>query len=49
LRIDLSGLRDAGYEIPDVNQVGRSYNMPGGGSELKFPYRIPPQFIKVVP
>jgi RHS repeat-associated protein len=47
LRIDLAGLRDAGYEIPQVTQVGRSFNMPGGGYELHFPYRVPPEFIKV--
>jgi hypothetical protein len=29
--------------------VGRSYNMPGGGYEMQFPYPIPPEFIKVVP
>lgn len=49
LRVDLDGLRNAGYEIPSTNQVGRSFNMPGGGTEMQFPYPIPPQFIKVVP
>lgn len=50
-RIDLAGLRRAGYEIPPIEQVARSvrYNLPGGGSEILFPYRIPPQFIKLVP
>ena len=49
LRIDVAGLREAGYEIPEVTQVGRSYNMPSGGYEMQFGYPIPPEFIKAVP
>jgi hypothetical protein len=57
LRIDLAGLRKAGYEIPSPTRVsstvtgpgGRVYNMPGGGYEMQFPYEIPPQFLSVVP
>jgi len=48
VRIDVAGLRGAGYEIPKVTQVGRSFNMPGGGYEMQFPYSIPPEFLKVV-
>jgi hypothetical protein len=48
LRVDLAGLRKAGYEIPTVTRVGRSFNMPGGGYELKFPYEVPPECISVV-
>lgn len=48
IRIDLAGLRQAGYDIPDVTQVGRSYSMPGGGYEMQFPYPIPPEFLKVI-
>jgi hypothetical protein len=48
LRIDLDGLRSAGYEIPDVTQVGRSFNMPGGGTEMQFPYSVPPNFLTPV-
>jgi RHS repeat-associated protein len=48
LRVDLDGLRRAGYDIPEVSQVGRSFNMPGGGYEMQFPYPIPPEFVKVV-
>jgi hypothetical protein len=48
MRVDLAGLRQAGYEIPEITQVGRSYGMPGGGFEMQFPYRIPPEFITVV-
>ena len=48
VRIDLAGLRKAGYEIPQVRQVGRSFGMPGGGYEIQFPYSIPSQFIKVI-
>jgi hypothetical protein len=49
LRIDLAGMRNAGYDIPPVSQVGRSFNMPGGGYEMQFPYPVPPEFITVVP
>ncbi|MDP1961687.1 MAG: hypothetical protein Q8K93_05740 [Reyranella sp.] len=48
VRIDLNGLRAAGYEIPKPTQVGRSNNMPGGGYEVRFPYPINPQFITVI-
>jgi RHS repeat-associated protein len=37
VQIDVAGLRDAGFEIPDVTQVGRSYGLPGGGWEMQFP------------
>lgn len=40
--------RQAGYEIPQITQVGRKFGMPGGGSEMYFPYSIPPEFLKVV-
>jgi hypothetical protein len=49
IRVDVEGLRAAGYDIPGVSQVGRSFNMPGGGYEMQFPYPIPPEFLKVVP
>ncbi|HML50004.1 MAG TPA: RHS repeat-associated core domain-containing protein [Propionicimonas sp.] len=56
LRIDLAGLRKAGYDIPTPTRVSstvssgrRTYSMPGGGYEMQFPYAIPPEFIKVVP
>jgi len=48
VRIDLNGLREAGYVIPQVTQVGRSFNMPGGGYEMQFNYPIPPEFITVI-
>jgi hypothetical protein len=48
VRIDLAGLRQAGYELPEVSQIGRNFRMPGGGIELQFPYAIPPEFITVV-
>lgn len=48
IRIDLDGLRAAGYDIPGVSRVGRSFNMPGGGFEMQFPYAIPPEFLKVI-
>jgi RHS repeat-associated protein len=48
VRVDLAGLRNAGYEIPPITQVGRSHGMPGGGFEMRFAYRIPPEFISGV-
>lgn len=48
IRVDLAGLRKAGYNIGDFTKVGRKYNMPGGGTELEFERAIPPQFVKVV-
>jgi hypothetical protein len=48
MRIDLAGLRRDGYPIPEVTPVGRSFNMPGGGFEMRFPYRIPRNYIEVI-
>jgi hypothetical protein len=48
LRIDLVGLRKAGYDLPTVTRVGRSFNMPGRGYEVRFPYEVPPEYISVV-
>jgi hypothetical protein len=56
LRVDVAGLRQAGYEIPGITRVsgtvtgpgGRVYTMPGGGYEMQFPHKIAPEFIKVV-
>jgi RHS repeat-associated protein len=55
IRVDVEGLRDAGYAIPDVTRVSstvtgadnRVYTMPGGGYQMKFPYAIPGRFLKV--
>jgi len=57
IRIDLEGLRKAGYEIPTPSRVsnvvrgpdGRVYTMPGGGYEMQFPYEIPGKFLEVLP
>lgn len=49
VRVDLAGFRKSGYEVPDFSQVGRKFNMPGGGQEVQFPYSVPPDFLKVVP
>lgn len=48
LRIDLAGLRQAGYQIPETTRVPRSFGMPGGGFEMQCPYSIPPEFITVI-
>lgn len=49
LQIDLAGLRAAGYEIPSVSRVSGQFGMAGGGFEMRFPYAIPPEFIKAIP
>lgn len=58
IRIDVEGLRKAGFHIPETNRVsnvvkdsrtGRVYRMPGGGEEMQFPYAIPPEFLEVLP
>jgi len=48
VRIDLAGLRGAGYNIPRVTRIGRGFNMPGGDFEMVFKYRIPPKYIEVI-
>lgn len=47
-RLDLNAMRAAGLKIPTPTPVGRSYNMPGGGYEMQFPYPIKPEFITVI-
>lgn len=57
VRVDLQGLRAAGFEIPAVSRVsgtvtgpgGRVYQMPGGGHEMRFPYAVPSNFVEVFP
>jgi hypothetical protein len=48
VRIDLAGLRQAGYHIPGLTRVTSRFRRPGGGYEMQFPYSIPPQFITVI-
>jgi hypothetical protein len=58
IRIDLDGLKKAGFEIPLTKRVsstvtdpktGRVYQMPGGGTEMQFPFSIPSEFLEVLP
>lgn len=48
VRVDLAGLRAAGYNVPSFTQVSHGFNRPGGGDEIRFPFAVPPQFVKVV-
>ncbi len=48
IEIDVSTLRQLGYTVPRGGQVGRAYNMPGGGCEVVFPGRIPPAALRLV-
>ena len=43
VRIDLAGLRAAGYRIPAITHVSSRFGLPGGGYEMQFPYPVPPQ------
>ena len=43
--IDLQGLVRDGYELPGMNRVQNWYNMPGGGTEMQFPYAIPARYL----
>ncbi len=47
IRINLAGLREAGYDLPPLRQVGRSYGMPGGDTAMQSPYVIPPEFLSL--
>ncbi len=49
VRVDLAGMRAAGYEIPGLSRVSSRFNLPGGGYEMQFSYPVPPEFITVVP
>lgn len=48
IRVDLEGMRRAGFDVGDFSQVGRRYSMPGGGTELQIEQPIPPEFLKVI-
>lgn len=48
IEIDVATLRQLGYPIPRGGQVGRAYNMPGGGCEVVFPHEIPPSALRLV-
>jgi len=47
--IDVQALRNARFDIPGANQVGRSFTMPGGGMEVVFDHPIPAEAIRLVP
>jgi hypothetical protein len=56
IRINVDAMRKAGYDIPTPTRVsnvvtdrvtGRVYTMPGGGYEMKFPYKIPSKYLEV--
>jgi hypothetical protein len=49
IRIDLEGLRKAGYEIPSPTKVPAQFGQPGGGWQYFFEYMIPRDFITVLP
>jgi hypothetical protein len=48
LEIDVAGLREAGYYIPEVARVTSANGMAGGGYEIQFPYEVPPEYIKAL-
>jgi len=48
LKIDTRTLNRMGVDIPSATQVGRDFNMPGGGQEVIFDSLIPPEAIRRV-
>ncbi len=48
LEVDTKTLQSADIEIPTPSQVGRDFNMPGGGQEVVFDSLIPPEAIRRV-
>jgi hypothetical protein len=48
LEIDVGKLQTMGVQIPKAAQVGRMFNMPGGGIEVVFRHAIPAEAIRVV-
>jgi RHS repeat-associated protein len=49
IEIDVQVLRKMGFEVPPATQVGRWFNMPGGGAEVIFNRQIPPEAIRLMP
>ncbi len=48
LEIDVTALRRLGVEVPPASQVGRSFNLPGGGLEVAIGASVPPDLIRRV-
>lgn len=48
VEIDVGTLQRMGIQVPESGQVGRMFNMPGGGTEVVFPHAIPAEAIRVV-
>lgn len=44
--INAGGLRQAGINVSQPQQVGRMFNMPGGGQEVLIRGNVPPEFIR---
>ena len=48
VEIDVPTLESMGIQVPAAGTVGRSYNMPGGGTEVVFPHALPPEAIRTI-
>lgn len=44
--VDVGKLRQLGIDVPAPSQVGRSFNMPGGGLEVPIDSRIPAEALR---
>ncbi len=44
--IDAGKLRQLGIDVPAPTQVGRSFNMPGGGLEVPIEGRVPAEALR---
>ena len=44
--INAGGLRQAGISVSQPQQVGRMFNMPGGGQEVLIKGNVPPEYLR---
>ncbi len=46
--VDVGRLRQLGIDVPAPSQVGRNFNLPGGGLEVPINRAIPPEALRRV-
>lgn len=46
--VDVGMLRQLGINVPAPSQVGRNFNLPGGGLEVPIDRAIPPEALRRV-
>ena len=48
VEISVPTLKNMGIDVPSGQQVGRMFNMPGGGTEVVFDHALPSEAIKIL-